>query len=82
MLPPCLIRNCTLLYQCAKLRFFFELSKKKNVKSYKKDEKAKKSHKYLCISKNMCTFAALFEKSPAKSGFASAKSELSAFGLR
>jgi len=50
------------------------LSKKKSVKSYKKDEKAKKSHKYLRIQKNMCTFAALFKKSPAKSGFTSAKS--------
>jgi hypothetical protein len=58
------------------------LNKKKGVKSYKKAEKAKKTHNYLRNSKNMCTFAALFKKSPAKSGFTSAKSELSAFGLR
>jgi hypothetical protein len=73
--------DCTWQLQCAKLGFFFELSKKKAGKSCKNGDFSKKQHKYLCNSKNLRTFAALFEKSPAKSGFASAKSELSAFGL-
>jgi hypothetical protein len=48
------------------------------------DEKcdfSKKWHKYFGISQKSSTFAPDFKKSPAKSGFASAKSEFSAFGL-
>jgi len=57
------------------------LRKKKEVKSCKNGYFSKKQHKYLRISEIIRTFAALFKKSPAKSGFASAKSELSVFRL-
>jgi len=57
------------------------LSKKKAVKSCKNGDFSKKQHKYLCNSKNLRTFAPDLEKSSAKSGFASAKSEFSAFSL-
>ena len=60
--------DCTLQLQCAKLGFFFELSKKKVGKSSKNVDFPKKRLKYLCNSKNSCTFAADLKKSPAKSG--------------
>jgi len=56
--------DCTWQLQCAKLGFFFELSKKKAGKSCKKSVFSKKQHKYLCISEIICTFAAAKQEMP------------------
>jgi hypothetical protein len=67
--------------QCAKLENSSEIAKQNGRKSVEIPIFCDFPAKYLHNSKNSRTFAALFKKSPAKSGFVSAKSKLSAFDL-
>ena len=60
------LENCTRALLCAKLHNSFEIRKKSERKSSEKRKFIKKWDNYLCISKNLRTFAADLKKSSAK----------------